>query len=806
MGTFLQDIRYGARVLLKTPLFTMVAVLVVALGVGANTAIFSVVNAILLRPLPFEGAGRIVAVKSVNTKRGTTGGAHSFLNFADVRAQQQTLEAVAAFNDTTAALSGGDAPEQIVGIIATPDLFRVLAVKAQLGRVLTQEDERAGGSPVAVITDGMWRRRFGSDPNVVGRQVSLNGRGKTVVGVLGAGFRFPFVTDAPEFFLPMDPASEMNVQRGASYLQVLARLKPGVTIEQADAEARAIAARLEQQYPEDNANDTVSLVSAQEDMVGSLRRTLLVLLGAVGCVLLIACANVANLLLARAAGRGREMAVRVALGASRGRIVRQLLTESLLLAGLGGGLGLLFAMWGVDVLSSFAPASVPRFGEAGLDPTVLGFTVGATLLTGVVFGLAPALQASKLELNEALKEGGRSATEGSGHSRVRSLLIVSEVALSLVLLVGAGLLIKSFVRLRNTNPGFDPRGTLTASVSLPSAKYADDDRVRNFYAQATERVARLPGVESVGAILPLPLSNNSMRTSFAVGGRPAPSAGDRPVADARIVTPGYLRAMGVPLLRGRDFDARDGDKAPKVIIVNETFARRFFPGEDALGKRLNLGLNDIDGEIVGVVGDVRHRRLDSEPGAEYYVPAAQVPINQFSLVVRTRGGDPAQLAGALRSAVKEIDADQPLYEIRTMSSLVADSMARQRFSMILLASFAGLALLLAAFGIFSVMSFLVAQRTHEIGIRMALGAQTSDILRLVVGHAMTLTVVGVCLGLAAAFALTRVLEGLLYEVKPNDPAVFGGLALVLSLVALAACLIPARRATKVDPMVALRYE
>jgi putative ABC transport system permease protein len=806
MGTFLQDIRYGARVLLKTPLFTLVAVLVVALGIGANTAIFSVVDAILLKPLPFDGADRIVAVKSVNTKRGITSSSHSFPNFADMRSQQQTLEAVASFTDTTAAISVGDTPEQIVGVVATPDLFRVLAVKPQLGRLLTPEDERAGGAQVVVVTDGMWRRRLGADANVVGRQVRLNGRSKTVVGVLPAGFQFPFVTDAPEFFVPIDPAGEMNTQRSANYLQVLARTKPGVKIEQADAEARAVAARLERQYPDDNAEDTVSLVSAQEDMVGSLRRTLLVLLGAVGFVLLIACANVANLLLARAAGRGREIAVRVALGASRGRIVRQLLTESLLLAGLGGGLGLLFAMWGVEVLTSFVPASVPRFGEAGLDPTVLGFTFGATVLTGVIFGLAPALQASKLELNEALKEGGRSATEGQGHSRVRSLLIVSEVALSLVLLVGAGLLIKSFVRLRNTNPGFDAGGTLTASVSLPSVKYATDDQIRNFYTRATERVSRLPGVESVGAIMPLPLSDNAMVTSFFVGGRPTPSPGDRPRASARIITPGYFRSMGVPLVRGRDFEARDDDKTPKVIVVNETFARLYFPGEDALGKRLKLGLNDIDGEIVGVVGDVHHRRLDAEPGAEYYVPAAQAPINQLSLVVRTRGGDPAQLAGALRSAVKEIDPDQPLYEVRTMSSLVADSMARQRFSMILLASFAGLALLLAAFGIFSVMSFLVAQRTHEIGIRMALGAQASDILRLVVGHAMTLAIVGVGVGLAAAFALTRVLESLLYEVKPNDPAVFGGIALVLSLVALAACLIPARRATRVDPMVALRYE
>jgi putative ABC transport system permease protein len=801
-----QDIKYGGRVLTKTPLFTLVAVLVVAVGIGANTAIFSVVNAILLRPLPFENPERIVTVWNTKQKTGVTRGSLSFPNFADLRAQQQSFEAMAAYNDTSAALSGGGTPEMIAGEVTTPELFRVLAVKPQLGRLLSEEDARAGGSPVVVISHGMWERHFGRDAKIVGRVVNLNGRSKTIVGVLPASFQFPFIEEPPEFFMPLDPAGEMNVQRGAGYLQVLARLKPDATIEQAQAEMSAIMSRLSQQYPAEDAGRGVVLSAAQEELVGGVRRTLLVLLGAVAFVLLIACANVANLLLARAAGRSREIAVRVALGASRARIVRQLLTESLLLATLGGALGLLLAMWGIDLLTKFVPASVSRLGETGLDLRVLGFTVGASLLTGLIFGLAPALQASKLDLNESLKEGGRGASEGHGRNRVRSLLIVSEVALSLVLLVGAGLLVKSFFKLRNVNPGFDAQNTLTASVALPTIRYDSDDKLREFYKRTLDRVSQVPGVESASAIMPLPLGDNAMQTSFTVGGRPEPAPGDQPSSGARLVAPGYFYSMGVPLLRGRDFNARDDDKAPKVIIINETFARRFFPGENALGKRLDIGLNDLDCEIVGIVGDVRHRKLDAEAGPEYYVPLAQVPMNEIQLVVRSRGGDPAQLAGALREAVKEIDPDQPLYQVRTMNSLVAASVARQRFSMILLTIFAAFAMLLAAVGIFSVMSFLVAQRTHEIGIRMALGAQPRDILRLVVGHAMTLALVGVAIGLAAAFALMRVMTNLLYGVSPNDPVVFGGIAALLATVALAACLVPARRATRVDPMVALRYE
>jgi putative ABC transport system permease protein len=541
-------------------------------------------------------------------------------------------------------------------------------------------------------------------------------------------------------------------------------------------------------------------------LVGSLRPTLLVLLSAVGFVLLIACANVANLLLARATKRGREIAVRAAIGASRGRIVRQLLTESCVLSMFGGALGLLFAMWGVDLISSFVPANIPRVKESGLDLAVLGFTLGTAVLTGLIFGIAPALQASKIDLNEALKEGGRSSSEGRGRHRLRNLLIVSEVALSLVLLAGAGLMIRSFFKLRNTNPGFDAHNVLTASLSLPSVRYSKDEQIASFYEKAIENVSHLPGVEAAAAIMPLPLSNNEMRTTFAIGGEPDPEPGHEPVAGARVITPNYFRAMGIPLIKGRSFTERDTADSPKVIIVNESLAHRFFAGQEAIGRRLKLGMNDIDGEIVGIIGDVHGRGLDKPPVPEYYVPHSQVPMDSMSVVVRTTAKDPTTLLPPLTSAVQQIDKDLPLFQVNTIEKLVVDSMARQRFSMTLLGLFAFLALALAMVGIFSVMSFLVAQRTHEFGIRMALGAQTKDILGLVVRQGMVLVAVGVVIGLAASLAVTRVMSSMLFGVGARDPVTLIVVSLVLGLVALIACLVPARRATRVDPVVALRYE
>jgi putative ABC transport system permease protein len=805
MRTLWQDLRYGLRVLLKNPGFAAVAVFVTALGIGANTAIFSVVNAVLLRPLPYPHPEQLVRVLTLDKKRGGLDPDQSYQNFTDMRAQNHSFEALAAYSDSGGTLTGAGAPERVLGLDASADLFKVLGVGVRLGRTFTPEDERPDPTAI-VISHDMWRRRFGADQQIIGRQITLGGKPKTVVGVLPAGFQFPFAGEQPEYFGAYNPQGGMEKQRGAYYLRVVGRLREGVSIARAEAEMRTIAARLEQQYPDANDGQGVSLVSAQEDLVGNMRRTLLVLLGAVGFVLLVACANVANLQLARASGRAREVAIRTALGAARWRVMRQLLTESLVLSTAGGALGLLLAMWGVSLISSFVPADIPRVKDAGLDPSVLSFTLAASVLTGIIFGLAPALRSSKVDLNEALKEGGRGTTEGRGRDRVRSLLIVSEVALSLVLLVGAGLLIKSFIRLRNTSPGFDPRGVLTAEVTLPAARYPKDEEQARFYREAVERASHLPGVEAVGAILPLPYSQNGINTSFSVEGQPELSPGDQPLAGGRIITPDYLRAMGVPLLKGRAFDDHDTSDAPKVILVNETLARKYLPGEDPIGKRLDLGLSGIHGEIVGVVGDVRDRHLDKEADPEYYVPYQQVPVSTMSFVVRGRAGDPAGLAASLRSVVQGMDKDLALYEVRPMESRVADSVARQRFSMTLLAAFGGLAVALAAVGIFSVMSFLVAQRTHEIGVRVALGAQPRDILSMVARQGMALALVGVGVGLAAALALTRLMSGLLYEVSATDPSVFGGISLLLAGVALLACLVPARRAAKVDPMVALRYE
>lgn len=806
MGTIWQDVRYGVRMLAGSPGLTAVAVLALALGVGANTAIFSVVNTVLLRPLPFKNSEQLVRVWATNAKKGVNNHPTSFLNFVDWQTENHVFESMTAYSAASATLTGGDAPELVKGVVVSAGMFPTLGVQPMLGRFFSADEAKAGNAPVVVLGYGLWQRRFGADRKVIGREITLDGKSTTIVGVMPPGFKFPLDEEKTDFWSPHNPDSEMNAARGARYLSVVARLKPNVTLQQAQAEMDTISSRLEQQYPANNTGRGVRLVSMYEDTVGSVRPALLVLLGAVGCVLLIACANVANLLLARAAGRHKEIAIRTALGATRARIVRQLLTESLLLAIMGGSLGLLLAMWGLDLLVATIPASVPRVAEISLDARVLGFTLAVSALTGIIFGLAPALTASKLDLNESLKEGGRGSTEGVRRNRVRSLLVVSEIALSLVLLIGAGLLLKSFQRLREINPGFNPTNVLTMNLELPESKYAKADQQGAFFQQLLERTRTLPGVESLGVIDPLPLSGNNKTTTFNIEGRPPVAPTDQLSSNVRTISSDYFRAMGIPLLKGRALSERDNKDAPLVMVVNETLARQFFPNEDPLGKRATVYPFKTPCEIVGVVGDVKHRTLEGEPTPEFYISYLQAPQPAMALVARTASGDPTNLVGAMRNAVGEIDKDQPISDIQTMNQLLSQSIAPGRFNMLLLGLFAFIALLLAAIGIFGVMSYSVTQRTHEIGIRIALGAQAVDVLRLVVGQGMALALVGVGLGLLGAIAVTRLMASLLYGVSATDPLIFAGISLLLTIVAFVACYVPARRAMKVDPMVALRHE
>src|SRR5262245_31147184 len=800
MQTLWQDLRFGARMLLKKPGFTLIAAVTLALGIGANTAIFSVVNAVLLSPLPYTEPERLMWIWG-NFRGGTNTASVSHLDFLDYREQNRSFEHLGAFSSENAFvnLTGGE-PERLRASVVTANYFDIFGVKPALGRSFIAEEEQLGRHLVVVLSYGLWQRRFGGDPSIIGKTIMLNDRSLNVLGVMPAGFQPP---QAAELWAPM-PLRALANNRRSNSIRPIGRLKPGVTIGQAQADMDAVARRLEEKYPDTNAGWNWRLIPLQERMVGNIGQSLWVLFGVVGFVLLIACANVTNLSLARAASRSREIAIRTAVGASRRRVARQLLTESLLLSLFGGALGVLVGMWGLEFLLWISAGNIPPWARVGIDARVLVFTSLATLLTGLLFGLAPALQSSKPNLIETLKEGGHSATDGAGRNRLYSLWVVSEVALAVVALVGAGLLVRSLIRLQQVDPGFDAENVTTLRIDLPGARYQQPEQVIGFCEQFKQRLAALPGVDAVGMISQLPLSGQRNDSSFRVEGRPR-NPNEHVTADDRSVDHDYFRAMKIPLLRGRQFTEEDARTSGKVVIVSDTMARRFFPNEDAVGKRLLMGDQETPYEIVGVVGDVRHKALHMGAYQTMYFPWLRE--RGTNLVIRA-AGPPANLAADVRKALQAVDKNLPVSAIRPMEELLGDSVAQRRLNTYLLSAFAALGLILAMIGVYGVMSQAVAQSTHEIGVRLALGAQTRDVLGLVLREGMKLALVGLAIGLLSALALTRLVavQSLLFEVSGADPVTFAAIAVLLTGAMLFACYLPARRATKVDPMVALRCE
>ena len=803
---FWQDLRYGLRMLVRNPGFTAVAVTALALGIGANTAIFSVVNTVLLRPLPFQDPERLVMVFEDSRAHGYPRDTPTAANYIDWRDQNQVFESMAAIAGASFNLTGVGDPERLVGYRVSGSMFPMLGISPQLGRWFTPDEDQAGANPVVIMSHRLWQQRFGGDPNIVGKPLTLSGRSVTVVGIMPAGFRI--YSEGEELWVPIAFSQEEQQNRSAHYLNVMARLKPGVTLSQAQAEMSTIATRLQQQYPATNTNVGSEVVPLHEQVVGDIRPALLIFLGAVGLVLLIACVNVANLLLARAAVRQREIALRVALGASRRRLIRQFLTESVLLGMLGGVVGLLLAVAGLKLLTAVIPPDIPQVKNISIDPRVLGFTILISLLTGLIFGLAPAIQSSSFSPNETLKEGGRGSVAGGGN-RIRAGLIVAEVAISLVLLIGAGLLINSFLRLRNVDPGFRSNNLLTMRVSLPASKYNDLAKRAAFYTEINRRLENVAGVKSSAVITNLPLYFQSNSDNISIEGRPDPPPNQQPIINTRVISPKYFETMGIPLLSGRQLTDQDTDDSPNVTVISETMARRYWPGENPIGKRIAFGRPERDEDwiqIVGITGDVRQSDLITEIKPQMYVSYQQIGFFvPRDLVVKT-DVDPMSMAATVRKTIWEIDKDQPVSNIRTMDQIASESVAQQRFSMLLFAIFAGVAMLLAAVGIYGVMSYSVAQRRGEFGIRMALGAQKRDVLKLTIGKGLKLVLLGVVFGLAGAFALTRLMSSLLFGVGATDPATFAAISLVLVGVGLLASYIPARRATKLDPIVALRYE
>jgi putative ABC transport system permease protein len=816
METLIQDLRYGLRQLRRSPGFTAVAVATLALGIGANTAIFSVVSAVLLRPLPFPAPERLVRVMSMRLHGGVSDNA-SYPDFADWRARNHVFAHLAAFNTDSFTLTGQGEAAHVQGAIVSADLFSLLGVKPILGRTFLPDEDKLSatteGFPI-IISHRLWRERFGRDSGIVGRSISLDNRSFIVVGVMPAGFQFPLNAEPMDFwttmaieFVTAPGLPSMAEQRGAHYLDVIARLKPGVSISQAQAEMSTIVSALNKQYPE-NSPRGIRIMPELDRLVGDVRLALLILLAAVGCVLLIACANVANLLLARGTGRQKEMAIRGALGAARVRIIRQLLTESVMLAALGGTLGAAVALWGIPMLIRLVPQDIPRLADVRLDASVLLFTSFLSLLTGVLFGLAPAMQASHSNFAADLKESARRLSGGPQRDRIRSLLVIGDVAIAAVLLVGAGLLIQSFWRLQRIPPGFDPHRVLTFKIDLPYIHYPGLHQ-SEFFQQAVTRLGQLPGVRSASAVLPLPLDGEDVGTMFDIDGEHVSEA-NQPRATYSWAEPGYFRTVGIPLLQGRDFADADDLKARPVVIINQTLARRFFPDQNPLGRRIKPGIGNGYSappmrEIVGVVGDVKQKGLTAEPDPQVYVPLAQSPLGSMIVVMRTEV-DPSSMVAAARNVIAGMDKDLPISGVRTLDDYLDHSVAQPHFFSLLLGMFAALALALAAVGLYGVVSYAATQRTHEIGVRMALGAERKEVIRLVVAQGFKLTLMGIALGIAGAFLLTRFLSSLLYGVTSTDPSTFVAVSLLLAAVALLASYMPARRAAQVDPMVALRHE
>ena len=796
----MNDLKFTFRQLLKNPGFTAVAVLTLALGIGANTAIFSVVNGVLLRPLSFPEPERLVRLHESNVKLGFPTFSVAPGTFVDWQAQNQVFENLAAIGSSDFNLTGLDKPERVLALRVSATFFPILRVRPELGRLFLPEEDAPDRNDVVLLSRSFWQKRFGGDPQLIGKPITLNGQSRTIIGIVEVP------TMETDLFVPLSLSDGERQNQGGHYVGALGRLKSGVSIEQARAAMDVIAKNLERQYPDNKLGWTVGVRPMLATIVGDTRPALILLVWAVGFVLLIVCANVANLLLARAAARQKELAIRSALGAARGRLIRQLLTESLLLGFIGGLGGVILGAWGLKFLLRVQPGNLPRLQDIHLDVRVLGFALLVSLVTGFIFGLVPAWQATRMDLNESLKEEGRGMTAGQRRHRLRSGLVIAEIALSLILFVDASLMIRSFIRVNSEPPGYETSHLLAVDIGLPGTKYRNVQEQAAFFDDLLERAAHTPGIESVGAVSDLPLSDRNGWIAVSVDGKPKPALGEPASAAYRQISHHYFHTMKIPLVQGREFTDQDRNSSAAVVVVNETFARTFFPKGEALGRRIQVsdgGPNPC--EIVGVIKDVKNFGLEGKPPSEMYFPYRQRSSGYFSIVVRTTA-EPASMAGLLRDTVLAIDKDQPIHNIRTMDQLLVNSTAGRRFMMIVMGLFAGVALILCATGIYGLTSYAVAQRTHEFGIRMALGAKVSNVLSLVLRQGGGLAVAGLALGLAGAWASTRLLANQLYEIKPYDPMTFTLGAVTLGMVALLACLVPARRATQVDPMTALRYE